>query len=465
MSTIPISNELKSELYKDLPVFKEVDVLVAGGGPAGVGAALAAARNGASTMIVEQFNCLGGVATAAGHGHISRYDEIGTGRRIIGGIAHEIGTRIAADGFGAYSNYGINFEIEGMKLLLEKMTEEAGVSLLYYTFFCDSLVNDGQIIGAVIQNKNGRQIIKAKRVIDCTGDGDVAFHANCEYDFGRDGDNRCQPVTLMFTVGGVEWQRTHAFSEAYKAARPGDRDAWKMKDIYAEAVARGDMRPYQTGNMGWTWTPTRPDHVCINFTHVIHVDSTKAEELTRATIEARKQAYETIEVYRKYIPGMENCYMISTPNSIGIRESRRIMGDYLITAADVKNQREFEDNICYGSFFVDIHGIDNPGMDPTVWYPPKGFKYHIPYRILLPRGIENLLTAGRCVSCSHIALGSIRVMVPCIGMGEAAGTAAALSLRENITPRQLNIGKLQKQLRQQGAILFEEDIVKAATTN
>jgi hypothetical protein len=194
---------------------------------------------------------------------------------------------------------------------------------------------------------------------------------------------------------------------------------------------------------------------------VIHVDSTKAADLTSATIQARKQAFHTIEVYRKYVPGMEKCYMVSTPNTIGIRESRRIMGDYLLTEEDLKSQRQFDDNICYGSFFVDIHCIDGPGMDPTSWHPPNGFKYHIPYRVLLPQQIENLLTAGRCVSCTHIALGSIRQMVPCIGMGEAAGTGAALSLKRRTTPRQLPIGVLQDQLRRQGGILSEEDIQNA----
>jgi hypothetical protein len=153
--------------------------------------------------------------------------------------------------------------------------------------------------------------------------------------------------------------------------------------------------------------------------------------------------------------------MVSTPNTIGIRESRRIMGDYVLTEGDVKSQREFDDNICYGSFFVDIHCIDGPGMDPTVWNPPSGFKYHIPYRVLVPQGVDNLLTAGRCVSCTHVALGSIRVMAPCMGMGEAAGTAAALSIKEAITPRQLDVATLQGQLRKQGGILSENDIERA----
>ncbi|HUU23107.1 MAG TPA: FAD-dependent oxidoreductase [Phycisphaerae bacterium] len=446
----------------NLPLAREVDVLVVGGGPAGVGAALAAARNGADTLVVDQFNCLGGVSTAGGHGHICRYDEIGTGRRIVGGIADEIGRRVAEAGIGIRTSYGVWFEIEGLKLLLDRMAEESGVEVLYYTFFCDTLVEDGAAVGGIIQNKTGRQVIRARRVIDCTGDGDAAFRAGCPFEIGRPSDHRCQPVTLMFTIGGVEWDRVKAFQQEYRRNHPDDAEPWKLQRLYAEAVARGDMRPFQTGNMGWWWTPTRPDQVGVNFTHVIHVDATKAEDLTRATVEARRQAYETIEVYRKYVPGMERCYMVSTPNTVGIRESRRILGEYVLTEDDVKGRREFADNVCYGSFFVDIHCIDGPGMDPTTWRPPKGFKYHIPYRILVPRGVENLLVAGRCASCTHVALGSIRVMVPCLGMGEAAGTAAALSLAGNVTPRALDVATLQARLREQGGILSEADIEHAA---
>jgi hypothetical protein len=437
-----------------LPVYREVDVLVVGGGPAGIGAALAAARNGAVTLVVEQFNCLGGVATAGGHGHISKYDESGTGRRIVGGIADEIATLVVKGGFGIRNSHGIWFEVEGLKLLLDKMAEESGVELLYHTFFSDTVVKDGTVVGAIVQNKNGRQIISAKRIIDCTGDGDVAFHAGCPYEAGRSSDGKCQPVTLMFTIGGVDWEKASAW-----------RTDYKMKETWEEAQRKGDMRPFQKTIMGWWWTPTRPDQVGVNFTHVIHIDSTKAEDLSRATVEARKQAYETISVYRKYVPGMEKCYMVSTPNTIGIRESRRIMGDYVLNEDDVKAQREFADNICYGSSFVDIHCIDGPGMDPTVWNPPKGFKYHIPYRVLVPQGVENLLIAGRCVSCTHVALGSIRVMVPCIGMGEAAGTAAAQSLRDAVAPRELDVGALQSQLRKQGGILSEDDINRIEAEN
>jgi hypothetical protein len=433
---------------QNLPLQQEAEVVVVGGGPAGVGAAFAAARTGADTLVVEQFNCLGGVATAGGHGHISKYDEEGTGRRIVGGIADEIAARLVADGFGMRNSHGVWFEVEGLKLVLENMAESAGVRLLYHTFFCDSVVKDGALRGVVVQNKDGRGWIRARRVIDCTGDGDVAFHAGCPCEVGRSTDHRCQPVTLMFTIGGVDWDRVLAWRKSYQ-----------MTEVWQEAQRNGDMRPFQTNVMGWWWTPTRPDQVGVNFTHIIHVDSTRAEDLTRATIEGRKQAYESIGVYRKYVPGMENCYMVSTPNTVGIRESRRVMGEYVLTEDDVKQQRTFPDNICYGSFFVDIHCIDGPGMDPSTWRPPRGFKYHIPYRILVPRGAEQLLTAGRCVSCTHVALGSIRVMVPCIGMGQAAGTAAALSLRKGCTPRVLDVDALQARLRQDGAILRDDQIV------
>jgi len=434
-----------------LPCAASVDVLVVGGGPAGIGAALAAARNGAEVLVIEQFNCLGGVAGAGGHGHISKYDEAITQRRIVGGIADELARRVVDGGFGMRNSHGIWFEVEGLKLVLEQMADEAGVKVLYHTFFCDTGAEDGAVIGAVIQNKDGRQRVMARRVIDCTGDGDVAFHAGCAYETGRPSDGKCQPMTLMFTIGGVDWPRVEAW-----------RTDYQMREVWEDAQARGLMRPFQKAIMGFWWTPTRPDQVGVNFTHIIHMDSTRAGDLTTATIEGRRQAYESIEVFRQVVPGMEHCYMISTPNTVGIRESRRVLGDYVLTEDDVKDQREFPDAICYGSFFVDIHCIDGPGMDHTVWHPPQGFKYHIPYRILLPRGIENLLTAGRCVSCSHIALGSLRVMVPCIGMGEAAGTAAAMSLAADCPPRQVEPASLQAQLRRQGAILSEAEIAATA---
>jgi len=435
----------------ELPVIREVDVLVVGGGPAGVAAGFAAARNGADTLIVEQFNCLGGVATAGGHGHICLYSAYwDKAHRVVGGIPYEMGRRVDEAGYGVCTPASVDFEVEGMKWVLEQMAEECGCGLLYHTFFCDAIVNDGKVVGAVIQNKGGRQVIRAKRTVDCTGDGDVAAAAGCSFEVGDAETGLCQPVTLMFTIGGVEWDKVEKW-----------RTNYSMEHVWAEAQKNGDMRPFQQKIMGFWWTPTRPDQVGINFTHINNVDSTKAEDLTAATVEGRKQAYEAIEVFRKYVPGMENCYMVSTPNTVGIRESRRIAGEHCLTKEEVVSRCTFDDCIGYGSFFIDIHNTKGPGMDVKTWRPERGFKYQIPYRILVPRDVENLMVAGRCVSADHEALGSLRVMPQCGVMGEAAGTASALSLRDDVTPREVDVAALQEQLKQQGCILDENDIVVA----
>jgi len=432
-----------------IPVADTFDVIVVGGGPAGAGAALAAARSGARTLIIEQFNCLGGIATAGGHAHISTFAESGTRRQVVRGIAREIADRMVSAGFGHTNEYGIWFQVEGLKLVLEQMAQQAGVEFLYYTQFCEPVVEGGAVTGVIVQNKAGRQAYLAQRVIDCTGDGDVGAGAGCPFEVGRPGDNKCQPVTLMFTIGGCDWERI-------EAARPD----FQWKELWAEAQANGDMEPFQDQIMGWWWTPSRPDWVGCNFTHITDVDATSAVDLTRATVEGRRQAWHCIDVYRKYVPGMENCYMVSTPNTVGVRESRRLIADYVLTEDDVKGQREFEDNICYGAFFIDIHHIDGPGMDAETWRPPKGFKYHIPYRCLVPVGVENLLAAGRCISVTHTALGSVRVMVQCIGTGEAAGVAAALSIEDAVVPREVDVKKVQQILRERGGIIDEDDIAQ-----
>jgi hypothetical protein len=428
----------------------EYDVIVVGGGPAGVGAGFAAARRGAKTLVVEQFNCLGGVATAGGHAHMSIGSAWKSRTRVVGGLFQEVTRRIADEGFGRSDVYGTWFEIEGLKLLYEQMAADCGVDLLYYTFFCETVVEGGKVVGIVIQNKSGRRELRAPRIVDCTGDGDVAASAGAPFEVGRPKDGRCQPVTLMFTIGGVDWNRVRQWETDHDRA-----------DLFIEAHRNGDMDPFQTTMLCWWWTPTRPDFVGVNTTHIIHVDATDAADLTQATLEGRRQAHQCVDVFRKYVDGMQDCYMVSTPNTIGLRESRRILGDILLTEDDIKAQRSWPDSIGYGSFFIDIHHIDGPGMDDTTWHPGEEFRYQIPYRTLLPRTVENLLVAGRCISVSHLALGSTRVMAQCMLTGEAAGAAAALSAQEDVSPRDLDVAALQTALREHGAILDEEGIAKA----
>jgi hypothetical protein len=433
-----------------LPCAAEVEVLVLGGGPAGVAAAFSAARMGAKTLVVEQFNCLGGVATAGGHGHICLYSAWGDRTRVVGGILWEASQRMVQAGMGICDNSAADFEIEGLKLTLEQMAEECHCSVLYHSFFCDAVVEGDRIVGAVVQDKGGRRFVAARRIVDATGDGDVAARAGCNFEMGSPEHGHCQPVTLMFTIGGVDWPRVAAW-----------RTSYDMAEVWAEAQRRGDMRPFQKCIMGFWWTPTRPDQVGINFTHINYTDSTCAEDLTRATIEGRKQAYESIQVFRKYVPGMEKCYMISTAAMVGIRESRRILGESYMTREDIVERKSFADSIGYGSFFIDIHGTRDAGMDEKTWRPEAGFRYQIPFGILVPKGIDNLLVAGRCASCSHEALGSLRVMPQCAVMGQAAGAASVLSLRAGAPPRHTDVAALQAELRRQSCIVDESDILAA----
>jgi hypothetical protein len=426
---------------------RKFDVLVAGGGAAGVVAGIAAARCGAETLVVEQSNCLGGMATAGGHGHICLYSAWGTDQRIVGGITHEIAERVSASGFGTYDGISLDFDIEGMKLLLEEMAQESGVNLLYHTLATDCLA-EGRDLAVVLQNKGGSSRINAERVVDCSGDGDLAFRSGCEYLVGEEGSGLCQPATLMFTLGGVDHERL----DGHLGKDP------RLVSTIRKAQREGNLGAFQTHVMGFWWTPARPTQLGVNFTHINKIDGTDAWDLTRGTVVGRKQAFETVGFLRRYVPGMENCYIVSTASNLGIRESRRIIGDYVLTREDLLAQREFPDSIGYGSFFIDIHNLRGPGMDPKSFRPPAGFRYQIPYRVLLPRGAENLLVAGRCVSCTHEALGSLRVMPQCGVMGEAAGTAAALSIQNQTSPRDLGPAKLREMLRRNGCIVDARDL-------
>jgi hypothetical protein len=441
MKTLP-------EMNTEIPVTREVDVLVVGGGPAGIGAAISAARLGAKVLIIEQFNCLGGVATSGAHNHYSQFNAWGDASiQVVGGVADEMRRRLLAMGGGTYDGSCIDFDIESLKLLLDQMVAEAGVEVLYYTFYCDTLVKDGAVIGGVIQNKTGRQAILAQRVIDCTGDGDAAFHAGAPFEQGRPQDGRCQPTTLMFLIGGVDWPRVATW-----------RSSYQMTEVWLKAQADGIMEPFQSVIMGFWHTDINPDQVGINMTHMINIDTTRAEDLTRATIEGRRQSHHLVQVFRKVVPGMEKCYLISTAPALGLRESRRIMGEVVLRADDLMNTREWPDAIGYGSFYIDIHNPAGPGMGGQTWRPPKGFHYQIPYRALVPQKIDNLLVAGRCISADHVALGSLRIMGTCTVMGEAAGAAAVLSLHDEVSPRQLDPVRLSKQLQQQGAIVSKADV-------
>lgn len=428
---------------RNLPVVGEYEVVVAGGGPAGICAGLAAARRGRHVLLVEQFGCLGGMATAGLHQKIAVFVGGGGTPDIVGGIPREIAGRADKDREADFRPEGLFVEMEGLKLLLDEMAEEAGLNLLYYTQVGEPLLDGDRITGIVVHNKSGAQAVLGQRVLDCTGDADVAFRAGCRVMHGRPEDGNMQPATLMYRVGGVDRAQVLEYQQQ-------DR---QLKEFCRKAVQKGLMRPWQSELMGFWWIPSRPDQYNINFTHM-HVDGTSAADLTRACIEGRKQVQEVVRAMRALIPGFENSYLIDTAASIGIRETRRIYGEYVLTAEDIMSQTVFEDSIGLGAAFIDIHNVEGPGMDRRSGYhqPPGGY-YSIPYRTLVPEKFEHLLVAGRCHSATHEAAGSTRWMTQAMVMGQAAGTAAALSIEHGVTPRAIDIPRLQETLTQDGAML------------
>lgn len=440
-----------TEPAKEIPIISEYDVVVCGGGPAGICAGLASARQGFRTVIIEQFNCLGGIATAGLHQKIAVYCASGGSPEIAGGIAAEIRTRAEteADGYympdgRIYSRPALFVEIEAFKHLLDRMALEASLDIIYYAQFSDVIIEDRNIKGIIITSKSGRQAILAKKIIDCTGDGDVAYRAGCPMQIGRPEDGKMQPATLMYRVGGVDADKVWKYRTEEDAS---------LEQFFKTAVEKGLMEPWQTKLMGFWWVPSRPDQMNVNATHM-HYDGTNVFNLTKAAIDGRKQVHQAVRAMRELVPGFEKSYLIDTASYIGIRETRRIVGEYVLTLDDIKNQTIFEDSIGLGGAFIDIHNVDGPGMDKKAGYVfPIGGYYSLPYRSLVPQEIDNLLIAGRCHSVTHEAAGSTRWMTQCMIMGEAAGVAAALSIEDGYTFREMNIKSLQNRLKNNGAIL------------
>lgn len=423
------------------------DVIVIGGGPAGICAGLAAARRGAKTLLIEQAGCLGGIATAGLHQKIAQFRGSRGQGNIVGGIPAEIVERAVRDyeaDFFPGGHDGLFVEIEGYKYLLDRMAEEAGLEVLFYSQVSDVVRKNGKLVGVILNNKSGRFAALAKILIDCSGDGDVAYRAGCRMMHGRLGDGKMQPVTLMYTVGGVD-------TDAVRGYMAEDH---KLRNFCRIAAEQGYMRPWQSELMGFWFNSHRPDQVNANFTHMAY-DGACAFDLTAAAIEGRRQVREAVEAMRALIPGFEDSYLITTASHIGVRETRRIFGRYVLTEDDIKRQAIFEDSIGLGSAFIDIHNTEGPGMDKKSGFtlPPGGY-YSIPFRSLIPESINNLLVAGRCHSATHEAAGSTRWMTQCMVMGQAAGTAAQIAIKRRELIVDIDIAELQKQLKADGAILF-----------
>lgn len=439
--------EFITELSRQTSVVGEFDVVVVGGGAAGIGAAIGARKNGASVVLVERDGCLGGVITTGlmVNSMVQRTASFDEKNVIVKGIAQELCERLETEGSGRFKRGGFAGELESMKRNLDEVMIEYGVRVLYFAIATDVIKEDNCVRGIIIQTKGGRQAIKAGCVVDATGDADIAALAGARFQKGRETDGQMQPMTMMFRIGGIDKEELKEFLQKYHTC----------KEIFTKAIAVGDMEPINNAFGAMCFCDTRSNQAIVNFGHMPHLDGTNPWHLSFAMVEGRRQAHMTLEVLKKYFDGCENAYMIDTAVNVGVRETRRIIGETTLTVEDVLSAKKRDDGIAKGAFFVDIHDPDK-GMGQYKnlhRVVPKGEHYDIPYGCLLPEEIDNLLVAGRCISVTHEALGSTRVIFQCIALGEAAGTAAALSIKKRVVPRTLNIKLLQTQLCKQRAVI------------
>jgi hypothetical protein len=447
------------DFAKAVPISTETQVIVVGGGPAGIAAAIASARQGARTSLLERYGFLGGMATAGLVGPFMTCYDIHGQHPIIKGIFEELVDRLVAVGaaidparvkgfsaFGGYHHYGHEhvtpFDPEALKYVAQEMVLEAGVELKLHTFFVDCSVHEDAISDLITVTKSGLEGIRGQIVIDTTGDGDVAARAGAPFEKGRTTDGRLQPVSLFFRVGNVDDDAV----QAYMDANPSDEC---FANLVARARENGDF--YLSKDRVTMFRTPRNGQWWANASRIHGVDSTDGEQLTRAEILGHRQVLVIVDFLRQYVPGFENCYLVDTATQIGVRESRRIVGEYMLTAEDVYDARRFEDAIARVSFPIDIHDVTAGGG--YFQGPKEGPYYTIPYRCLVPKTPDNLLVAGRPISATHEAHGSLRVMPPCFATGQAAGTAAALALETCVHPRNVDVNLLRDSLQQQGSLV------------
>lgn len=409
------------EESNELPCLYDVDVLVCGGGPAGIGAAIRAAREDVSVMVIEMQDCLGGIATA---GMMSHW-----GGRSSSKVMQEIFelTYNKAQDVGWCKDSGCGSDAiyhEVQKVVLEEMMLKENIKILYYTKVCKAIVEDDTIVGVIIENKSGRSVIKAKRVVDATGDGDVAASAGVPYFLGRESDKRMQPCTIMFKVGGVDYSRA-LFPPSFETTIETEKGE-------IQALAKEHL-PFPAGHVLLYQNPT-PNTVVCNMTNAIEIDGTDGDSLTKGVMTCRSQIIPIVKFLREYIPGYENCWLMSSASLIGIRETRHFEGLESLSKDDILEAKVYDNWVVRRAWFnFDVHNLTGASLDKTG--VQKGWKqkkdYTIPYGCLLPKKIENLLLSGRNISGSHMAHSNFRIMSVCIALGEAAGVAAALSVKQN----------------------------------
>lgn len=431
-----------------LPVSHTPDVVVAGGGASGIAAAIAAARSGARTLLIEQRGYLGGMGTAA---LVPAFCPFTDGEKpVIRGIGLDLLEKMKrASGESFLSAFKkqldwVPIDVEVLKRVYDEEVLASGAELLFHTF-ADRVLTDGdRIDGIVISNKSGRSVVQAKLYIDATGDADLAALAGVPFQIGGEA-GELQPGTMCYLVCNADKVRFQRFLD-----ETGQNGA--LEKSLAEAQRNGELPEGRKRISGMAWITDSV--VGFNFGHIFGIDGSKAEDLTRAAIEGRKLIERQLAFLRKHVRGFEHAHLVHSGDQIGIRETRRIQGDYTLVVEDFLSMRTFEDDIARNSYFIDIH-LANATSTMTVKHLPKGGSHGVPYRCMLPQGKSNLIVAGRSVSSDRPVQGSLRVMPNCFAMGQAAGTAAAMAAEAGVGFRGVSVPELQRRLIAQGAWLGE----------
>ncbi len=469
----------------------KADVAVFGSGPAGICAALAAARAGAKTILVEKLGTLGGQMTSGLvtglHGYRTHVNGMRDGaylaldhetRQNVRGIAEEIVDRLRAKN-AAYleknsPSMRVECDPEVLKVILFEMAEEAGVELLLDSFAFGTVMEGRRIKAVRVANKNGEELIEARQFVDATADGDIAAWSNAPFEIGRGEDGRCMPLSLYLKFGGVDLQKVldylkehpdelhngkvERWQEIYD--KDGPLDVAGFRALIQKAFKNGDYTipigakygfPYPIFFISHSYLPKGQTKLLIDMAYGINCAD--ADDLNRAEIHLRMVQAPTIAKFvKKYIPGFENSYLTETAPLIGTRESRRIMGEYVLDEKDVLDNRKFPDAVARCGRAMNVHSVTGGQLDEErggqKWVEPENPQgYDIPLRCLIPQKVDNLFVSGRCISVTHMVLGSVRGMPVCMATGEAAGTAAALCSGKKIDPRSIDVKELQDILR------------------
>jgi hypothetical protein len=443
------------EPARQIPLYGEYDIVVLGGGPAGIAAAVAAARAGRRTLLIERYGFLGGMGTAAGVTNFCglHANVYGAMHRVVQGVASDLLARI--DRLGGLNAphlilgkiFAQAYDTAAYKIAADDLLGAHKVDILFHALGAGVVMHDeARIHVLLVETKAGRQAIRADIFIDCSGDGDLAAWAGAPFEVGDREGHMLYP-SMMFRLNGVDPEKA---GEAWKTI-PALMEKAEAAGTHTFPRKAAIVRPQRSG-IEWR----------VNFTQLARADGSaingiEPDDLTRGEIEGRRQAVEAFAFLRT-VPGFEKSYIVDLPPQLGIRETRRVVGGYQLSGEDVLGCASFEDSIGVNGWPIEAHVAG----DVIFTFPPipesRGFN-ELPYRMLVPKGVDNLLVAGRCASMTHEGQSAARVSGACFAMGEAAGSAAALALSGNTRPRDIAIGTLQQALRQQGAFVGRDQSV------